>query len=245
MRNPINRITKGLMLAVGLMALGAVVAIITINSKSQRARPDNAPAKDQLRWHAQVAKSNGQREITVPGLIADYDGNASSQTTNDVLTYCGVVRAQPLQALSYSVDSNVIATWYKFKILENLSTPNKVACPSCIDSDLPSELLPVAPDEFLLWKAGGSLVVDGVTITMPDPGFPFFEMGRDYLLFIAKRPSGVADIAGGSVGTFIVEKNGQLSSVSGAKHPVTKRILSELGDSLDLIKLKLKTKAQR
>jgi hypothetical protein len=245
MRNPIKRITKGLMLTAGLIALGATIALVTINSKSQRARPDNAPAKDRLHWHARVAKENGKREIIVPGLNVDYDGSASSQTTNDVLLYYDVVRAQPVQAVSYPFDTNVIATWYKFRVLESLSTAGKVACPSCTDSDLPSELLPLASDEFLLWKAGGSLVVDGVTITMPDPGFPPFEMGREYLLFIAKRPSGVADVAGGSVGTFTVEKNGHISSVAGGKHPVTKRLLSDLGDSLDLMKLKLKTKALR
>lgn len=230
-----------------LTILCVLAAIVTIASRGQQAdeMSDSSPAKNRLKWHADKAKARGQKEVVVSGLIVDYDGSNSNMTTDQMLSYYEVVKAEPVDARSYEVDSNVIATWYKFKIKETLSQPTQLACPNCVDSNLPAELLPVQPDEFLLWKSGGSLVIDGVKVTMLESGFPPFKLNQEYLLLIAKRPSGVAEIGGGPIGAFVVNGNGKLTPVSAARHPVKERLIKDFGDSVDGVRQKLKGRSRQ
>lgn len=227
-----------ILITAALLVIGMTVGIITIVSRSQ-GQPivsETAPATDQLHWHAQKAKAEGQQEVLVPGPIVEYDGSASSITTEEMLSHYALVRAKAIEQHSYAHDSNLIVTWYKFKVSETLSEPNLVACPNCPDPQLPQELLPVQSDEFLFCKSGGSLVIDGVRVTMLEEGFPPFKTNQDYLLFIFRRLSGNADIAGGPIGAFTLDSDGRIAPHSQTPHPVKERLSRDLGNSVNEIK---------
>jgi len=84
-----------------------------------------------------------------------------------------IVIAEPIERLSYTTDSQNIATWYKFKIIQTLW--KRTTIPDCTDcnsaSEPPKELLPVYPNELFVPQAGGYIVIDGIKVTQRS-GFP-------------------------------------------------------------------------
>ncbi|MFN2454654.1 MAG: hypothetical protein ABR577_10590 [Pyrinomonadaceae bacterium] len=225
-----------------LIAISAGAIKIASKVQEQSSLSQTMPEKGRLKWHAQKAKAKGQQEVFLSGPIVEYDGSASSISTDELLSDYTVVEARPIDARSSFSDSNEIITWYKFKILDTLSRQNSPACNSCPTPEPPQELLPLQVDEFLVSKVGGSLMIDGVKVTMLEGGFPPFKINQEYLLFISKHESGVTEIAGGPIGVFNITGDGALTPINSQPHPIKERIVKNLGDSLDKVRGKLKTR---
>jgi len=241
--------SKLFILGVGVIVVVAALVLgrrtLPSSPQGQGEAAETAPAKDRLKWHAQKAKAAGQDEVIISGPIVEYDGSASSMTTDDMLSYYAVIKAIPTEELSYAADSNTVVTWYKFKTIESLSQPNRLACPNCPEPPLPQELLPLMPDEFLFCKSGGSLLIDGVKVRMLEEGFPPFKINQEYLLFVSKHPSGIAEIGGGPLGTYALDNGGKMVAVNGRAHPIKERVARELGTSLDEVKQKIRNRLVR
>src|SRR5205085_2035376 len=81
-----------------------------------------------------------------------------------------------------------MSTWYKVLITERLSprAPAPIVSPlDAIDPSLrPKTLLPLAENEILVSKPGGSLEMDGVTVTAADPEFPDPLLNHTYLMLL-------------------------------------------------------------
>lgn len=227
---------------IGFLAAAVAGAIATYPPSPQQEleRLEKSRDKNSLKWFAKKAKLEGKQEVVIPGPFVEYLGVEDSP--EQVLETYSLVVAQPVKYLTLAPYEDKIVTWYKFKILETIS--QRPPCPVCPELTLepPPEMLPLKEDEFLLSKNGGSVSIDGVKVTMVDPGLPPYSKGKKYLLFISRNPSGVANLWAGPYGAYSVTAEGLVESVNEEPHPIKETMKSRFNNSLDRLKQQLKGK---
>jgi hypothetical protein len=155
-----------------------------------------------------------------------------------------VVVAHPVSKNGYvwNSDFQMIGSWYKFVITETLVQKPYSACSDCPPSpNPPAALLPLNSSEVLVPKAGGSVVVNGVTITSVDEEFPDYQLSQSYLLFLnvdTSKGVGMTSLAAG--GVFTVSPSGQLAQVAeGAENSLANDIQTRYGNSLASLRASL------
>lgn len=162
---------------------------------------------------------------------------------DDALANFHLVIAEPVDSRSYATTYD-IQTWYKFRLVEELSAPT-VDCPGCSTAvDPPADLLPLQANEFLTAKLGGETFVDGVAISSSDPRFPNFETGKRYMLLVVFDSNRiVGSLRSGPWGTFALESDEKLKPVNAElKHPFREKLSEEFGNSLGNLKRSLKAR---
>ena len=156
-----------------LVLVGFVLAIVGIGSKSvtsirkqkQLEELDNASDRGSLAWHLRRAKITGEKELELSGL---YNYPFVVKDLDQALNQFRVISAVPIERY-ITTDSSWVLTWYKFKIIDDLSSKQAQECSSCDDASqdtesLPEALLPLNPDEILIGHIGGELIVDGIRV---------------------------------------------------------------------------------
>jgi hypothetical protein len=73
-----------------------------------------------------------------------------------------VVLAEPI-AIAISHDDDEVYTWRKYRLLEKLSA-QPIVPEELLPEAIPSSLLPLQPDEFVMAIVGGTVIIDGVKI---------------------------------------------------------------------------------
>ena len=96
-------------------------------------------------------------------------------------------------------------------------------------------MLPVNENEVVIGKIGGSLVIDGVTVTATEPDFPDPLIGHTYLMFISESDDRLAIFEMGAAGVYEVTGD-QLSPVGDKKHPAVTEIKNLYRNSLGALK---------
>jgi len=99
---------------------------------------------------------------------------------NDALADLSVILAKPVEKLVETDDLVGLITWYKFKVIDDLSSvrvarrnqQDQRECSTCnhssnVTDHLPAYLLPLEADEILVPHIGGDLIVDGVRVNQP------------------------------------------------------------------------------
>ncbi len=219
---------------IGLLILTIFLGVSFDKARS-KGQDDWEKSKDRgkLSWYAARAKAKGQREVVIGAPVVTY---AVPKDLDEALAYYSLVVAEPLERRSYvEDDETTIKTWYKFKLVEELSSPS-IRCTTCPDIESPpNDFLPLQTNEFLISKPDGEVEVDGVLITRSDLDFPKFEKGKRYLLFLSfDSQKTVAATRMGPWGTFTIETNEQLKPISPKyKHPVIEKLTSGADNSLN------------
>lgn len=240
-----------------LLALISLTAF-KVRSQSQKEQIEqlqNAPDKGAIAWHARLAKAKGEREIVTPLMVRSrYPG---VENLDEALSLYGAVVAQPIKKKSYitstlesesyneirnRVKDDQIHTWYKFRILENLSGKPLSAYRACCDPDsdwgklIPQEMLPVNEDEFMIEIDGGTVEIDGVKVTQNSGRTKFSESER-YLLFLVTDVSGkVAGFGMGMDGVYTISRENTLVPISKRNERVIQDITGLYNSSLDSLK---------
>ena len=118
------------------------------------------------------------------------------------------------------MDRESVETWYKVRILETLSEPvRQPGAENLTDSVLsvdqaPVALLPLASDEILVRRGGGSIVIEGVGITEIEADFPDLVLNQPYLLFLmANSTKQVTHVPYGGPGVFGVTGQRNLAAI--------------------------------
>ena len=170
--------------------------------------------------------------------------HATVSGIDDALANYTVVVAYPVSRNSYVWNSELqmIGSWYKFVITETLVQKPYLACSNCPPSpDPPAALLPLNSSQVLVPKAGGSVVVNGVTINSLDEEFPDYQMSQSYLMFLnvdSSKGVGMTSLAAGAV--FTVGPNGELATVAeGGENSLANDILQRYGNSLAALRASL------
>ena len=223
-------------LAIILASLGLIgVGVVKTTSKIQQSA-EFAPSNNRLHWYAEKAKRERQSKVSIPSPVFDYAGAASSLDINSALATYTVVIAEPLEKRTFQFTDNDLVTWYKFKILDNLSDTKNPACPLCEKANPPQEFLPLASNEFVLSKNGGQTILDGVEIEQVEKEFPQYQLGQKYLFFLSLDPSGEATTAGGPLGVFTVNSDGTFLPINTRDHLLKNGLKQKFSNSIERLK---------
>lgn len=230
---------KILLAALGL-TLGAlgIMTLPSLTKKKQEA-PQDAPPAYSLRWYAEQARAEGKDEATVAGNFVNYLG--ADEKPEEVVSHATAVIARPVASVTKAAGDSNILTWYKFKVFERLSE-GPPCTRRCIERTPPEELLPVNEDEFVIVRSVGTVLIDGVKLSMSrSPArFPLFSEDKTYLLFLMYETNGVASLLVGPEAVFTVGDDERLEPVNERPHRFKDFIKQRFDSSAGKLKQHLK-----
>jgi hypothetical protein len=203
----------GLIIAAG-SSLGLLVAAGLVGSASKNGRSQEITVPEKRGTFKQQlagAKSRGEKKLQMSGLVVTYE---HVKSLDEVLSRYDLVVASPVEQRGYLNKDDGVESWYRFKILDTIS---RAASPPTLPFDPPAEFSPVADDEVLIPKSGGTVQVEGVEVTLEEHGFPAFSLSEKYLLFLkTDRVKKVASADLGPSGALIISDDGSLKPVGGS-----------------------------
>jgi hypothetical protein len=230
---------KLLIIAGLILASFLFLGVFSNKTKSRVQEPEKSGDQGKLSWYAARAKAKGQREVMIGAPVVTY---AVPKDLEEALAYYSLVIAEPLEQRSYIADDETtIKSWYRFRLVEELSRPT-ITCTTCPDiGPPPTDFLPLQIDEFLISRAEGEVEVNGVRIKSDNPDYPRFEKGKRYLVFLSfDSHKTVAAVRMGPWGTFAIETNEQIKPISNKyKHPVIDELTSRADNSLNGLRRRL------
>lgn len=208
-----------------LLVVGSTASLLTVAtagyfgqiSESEKA----SKAHQALSRRASDAKAKGQKSVALSVGIEFLPDVPSLSSAIEQHT---VVLSQLISQQAVIEDDIRLITWYKFKILEELSGRPSSAITHNLDqidqNILPNRLLPLSEnDEFLVVLAGGTVVIDGVTLTSWHAGSSPFVESQKYLLFLTFSPDRkVAMIPLLANGVFRINNEGVLRTIAESDH---------------------------
>ncbi len=161
--------------------LAAGIATVALAQSGQNTTDD----RGTLAWYARRAVEHGKRSTTIghPSILY-----AEMEPLQDALLHTTAVVGQ-LLSCETNHDAYHIFTWRKYRTLEKLSSQSYVP-QDALPQDVPQDMLPLAPSEFVLGEVGGTVNVDGVTITMLGPEGSMPNNEPRHLIFAIFRASG-------------------------------------------------------
>ena len=219
-----------------VLVIAALTSVGMIHSASKR-----RDVKDQqddrygtYKQRLQRAKARGDKKMRSGGVIPLY----AAVSFDQALDIYDFVIGEFVSSKSFAIDDNGnILTWYKFKVLETLSKANTRRV---VDTP-PAELYPVANDEILIWKTGGTVQVDGMEIEMAELNVPPYELSKKYLLVLAFDPAKQAGtVEVGPSGALIIKPDDTLEPVVKTTTYFKTQIEKRYGSSVSKLKEKFK-----
>ena len=193
-------------------------------ARVQKDEPKSVPFKEQLRWHANEARKQNKKSVSIPPWQPIY----VETDLESVAKHFTVMVVQPVSKHIYeTADGNRLYTWNRLRIIETVSAPEEAVTDN--SQVPPEELFPLNRGEILMQTSGGTKLIDGVEVREPGPEL---KEGERYLIYVLLNPSGVGILAHGATGISAVGDNGQL---------VPFRKGFDQGDSIETLKSKLQT----
>jgi hypothetical protein len=219
-----------------LVLLGANLIKVSSKSKQEELKQlDRAEDKNTIAWYVRVAKAKGEKTVALPVEQSEYANGF--ETLDQALQYNEAIIGMPIEKrVVYTDDS--LRTWYKIKILEDLSDKNRLKCSDCTFNGLtvPQELLPLNTDEILMVLGGGSATIDGVQVTYDDPLYPQFQLSKKYFLFFQTDQSRqIGLIRMGPTGVYTIGDD-KLSPVNENPHPIKSEIINRYNSSIESLR---------
>lgn len=181
-----------------LLLLTTVIVVFaslgTINTSSRRQSAESsADDVGTIAWHIRLAEEKGQKTVNIPPLtgIPEEIGGL-----DQALTRFRVILAEPVDTHTYVSGRWTLLTWYRFRVLEDLSSPAVRPCSGCDSGDgIPSDLLPVGPSEILVPQPGGVLTINGLTLVQKSAVPLDAAIGS----WVADNPDELSEASGGAV----------------------------------------------
>ncbi len=144
--------------------------------------PDKIPARfKDMALHARLS---GKTAVTLRG---PRGSDIQVTSVDQALTHFSVIVIEPL-AKQAVVDEGMIFTWYKCRLIDIVSRVDAPLRPTqgiaaFTNTMRPDTLLPLSSiGDILVLVGGGTIVVDGVTISDSDPDPLPLQLGNQYLL---------------------------------------------------------------
>lgn len=226
------RIKKALITLIGIALL--IIGGLAGSSirKQSLIKQEQVSELGTIERFAQQAKLKGERQVAIPAPSVEYPGSAKSYSLDAALAEYSAVIAKPIEEKSQIYDSDEIVTWYKFRIINDLSKRDSPACPNCPIADPPDDLLPLKGNEFVVAREGGSVEIDSIVVNMVSGGFPPLLLGQEYFLLVSRYPSGSAALCGGPIGVFTVTEDGALEPLNKEFHTIKENIRIRFNSSV-------------
>jgi hypothetical protein len=194
-----------------VLVLGGIIAMVWTmkirsgNREQELKTLQESPERGTIEWHVRLAKTKGENRAYLPREKVTYEDEVKNLA--EAMRHFAAIIATPIQRTSMVYHDSVM-TWYKFRIEERLSEGTPLQCADCFPTDLevPPQMLPVASDELLIPRNGGSVKVDGVSLIAEEVSFSQFRISHKYLLFLQIDPSkNVALLKMGPTGVFTMD----------------------------------------
>jgi len=232
----IPKLIAAIACALLLVVLGAT-GILKLKSGAKNNDYVKWRDKNSLKEKARQTKAEGKKAITLPGVWIDYP--VSDVKLDTAFQNYSVVVAEVVTSKSYPVNNDGVTTWYKFRVLDQLSEKFANYCHTCPEPEVPEDLSSINVDEFLLPTAGGTINVDGVEVTVDRGSEPVFESGKKYLLILSLAVSRVASLPARSAGIFRVDENEKLEAFDKSS-PIQAELNRRFGGDLSKLKTHIK-----
>jgi len=190
-----------------------------------------------LRASILEAKARGENMVEIGVIGCGWDVGRLWQA----LSLDSVVLAVLVDKKTYA-DTWGLRTWYRFKLKETLVEHRPPRRSDWMFQDgAPSDMLPIAEDEFLIQGSNGRLEIDGVTVTQSSNGARYLE-DQTYLLFLWIDPSTRMAISAGTDahGVFLVDKDGNIRSYVDDDYPLKTDLAKRFNNSVDNMRQALK-----
>ena len=242
MRGKVTLLAHSIMRAFPLLVLlVGGLGFFTFSGISRSTQQESQPPKrGRLQWHAAKAKKEGKQRVEIPTRIFDYLGRKNNSIEQAFGDYT-VVIAESTAKRTVQVSDNDLLTWYKFNVLDVLTPVKAPPCPGCMTLQPPNDV-PINANEVWIPRNGGALVIDGVEIRQQEPGFPPFEDGQRYLLFLMWYPNKVATTAGGPIGVFRITESDKLESFQQQSDPIQDGVRLKFHGSLSKLRQGIQSK---
>jgi hypothetical protein len=235
-----SRLAHNFLVAVMTFAIGVAANLVWT-----AARPQHAPAVDSasarpgtLRRRILDAKSRGQNKVKLGILACGWDiGGLQEALSRDT-----VVLADLIGKKTYE-DTDGLHTWYKFKT-KDILVEHLPPYPAILSSEgAPSDLLPIAQDEFVISEINGQMEIDGITVIQSSNGAVYSE-DQTYLLFLWIDRSKRTAIRTGTdpVGVFLVDSEGNLRSYLDRSYPLKTELGERFKNSVGHLRQALKNR---
>lgn len=198
-----------------------------------------------LQLLAKQAKAKGEQEISFPtDNLVDY---AVSRTADQALSHYSLIVAVLEKQQSYLQQPDDITTWYRFKIIETLHQPLKNGCAECsVMPDPPADITRAQDDELLITRNGGTIVLDGIKVTVYDPKFPELSLSHKYLLFVYPDPTiRVQFFPMGPLGIYAVGDDDAIEPLFKVQSALNEDMRARFGNTLTGLRSRLKDGAIR
>lgn len=226
-----------LVTALALLASAALSLMFTNTpSRGQQARGRSnreALNSKSLSERVRQVKAKGGTQVSLPGPIPMYD---DVDDLNEALTLYDVVIAHPIDKISIAPDERNIMTFYKFKIDEVLSQRENIKTACCDIEKAPVALPPLKPKEFYLQAGGGTLLFEGINVSVEEE-FGDLLKHQKYLLLLSLNPSSnIGLVKLGPSGVFALDSTGVLETLSKKPDVLSRQLEEQYGKSLARLK---------
>lgn len=119
------RQSSSLLLCAPAARLVAILILVITGCRSTKVTHTTAASEaGTIVWCVQQAKVRGETKI----VLADVGGTGEESTFHEALEFDPIVVAVPISS-AVQVETDTIATWYKFKVLSVLSDGKKCGLP--------------------------------------------------------------------------------------------------------------------
>jgi hypothetical protein len=221
--------------AIGLATHWASTFLPTESMMRQLSHEASDRSASTLKGRVREAKARGQNTLELNILACGWDiGSLREALSRDT-----VVVADLVEKRTYD-DTYGLYTWYKFKTRETLVEHPRPRTFFEFESG-PSDMLPIAEDEFLIREPNGQMVIDGVTVTQRSNGAKYLE-GQTYLLLLWIEPSNRTAVRASTdpLGVFLLDSHGNLNSYIDRPYPLKTDLSKRFGNSIDNLRRALK-----
>lgn len=194
------------------------------------------PEAGTLRASILKAKARGNNTVQFGAIGCGSDiGSLRTALSRDT-----VVLAELVGKKTYE-EKYGLHTWYRFKTKETLLKNAPPRVDYLLSQSAPSDMLPIAEDEFLVQEANGRMEIDGVTVIQVSNG-PGYVEHQTYLLFLLLDPSKRIATRSGTdpLGVFLVDDEENLRPYVDHSYPLKTHIARRFKNSVSNMRQALK-----
>jgi hypothetical protein len=231
------KITISALLLLGVFSIFIPTSLKT-STRTKMQQPRHFAQKEDvttIKARIRGAKASGKKNVVLsaPEIFYEEVGDV-----NDALSRYSLIIARPVQKSSLMLDQWNITTFYKFEIIEIISSAQTANC--CVVESLPDQLQATKENEIYLRVGGGTINMDDVDVTIPEE-FGELSLSQPYLLFISlDKDKAVGIIKAGAGGIFKIADKDKIETLSAHPHTLSLSVAKDFGSSIEQLRNKAK-----
>jgi len=199
----------------------SVFGVIALNARrknppQQRSQQRMIELEEKEKHHrlslgevAELTKARGKNHATLPGISVLYPIAEDPDELDQILSRYTIIVGELITERSYVDEHERISSWCKFRIVDTIAQGRLSY--SFASRTIPTDILPIAENEFIIPREGGSVMIEGVEIVQHEQTVLEFQHSQKYLLVVSLDPATkIAELALGPQSVLPIKSNGTL-----------------------------------